>query len=237
MRGMLKVELFHFRNNWVLWVVLAVLVAPWLFPLLSGTFTALDGTTVLSRDIMLVLVAGAAYGGITLPEDFSCGMIRHYIASGHSRSAIATAKFLHYLFGCTLLLLLYPLLLVLLAALVPGSGASLPAMLELMLDKFIKTFPFYWACFALYFFLAMLIQKGAATVGVTVVFSIMSVLVTNTLVNNHILSENFEYIPFVQLVMSSVISDEKFPFAVLCALLFVILMLAAGIARLHFEEF
>ena len=104
--------------------VLAVLVVPWLFPLLSGTFTALDGTTVLSRDIMLVLVAGAAYGGITLPEDFSCGMIRHYIASGHSRSGIATAKLLHYLFGCTLLLLLYPLLLVLLAALVPGSGAS-----------------------------------------------------------------------------------------------------------------
>ena len=198
MKGMLKAEFFKFSHSCPLWVILAVLTASCGVSIFTGTYDSAEHALLqISKDSMVLILAGAVYGSMTLTEDFSNGLLRHFIASGYRRTAILGAKLVHYLAGCGVLILLYQVISVALAAMVQGVETSFPAVMGKTLLTVLQALPLYGGIFGLFFFLAVWIQKGAAAVGVSVAVSILLVVWTNKLYPQH--SAVLRYSPVIQI--------------------------------------
>ncbi|MFQ9871803.1 MAG: hypothetical protein ACLRVT_01860 [Oscillospiraceae bacterium] len=182
MAGMLKVERFRFCTNCSLWVILAVLLGSCCISIVTGVYDSAESALLnLSLDSMVPLLAGAVYSGLLLTDDFSNGSFYRYLAAGYRRSTIILAKFLHYLFGCTVLLLFYPLAGTLLAGAVQGTQSSLGLLLKSFFQIFLLSLPVYLGILSLFFAVAMLVQKGAWAMGISTASCILVVVFSNKL--------------------------------------------------------
>lgn len=198
MKGMLKAEQFKFRNSYTLWIIIGVLSVACFISIITGTYGSAEQTLLnITKDSMVPILACAIYGAIILTDDFSNGLLRHYIASGYKRSAVLFAKFLHYIWGCSVLLLVYPCLCVSLTVILHGAETTLLFVFKEMMLAFLKTLPLYWGIFGLFFFFSVLIKKGASVAGISVAVSIILVIFTNKLYGNGI--SILKYSPIIQI--------------------------------------
>ncbi len=198
MSGMLKAELFKFRNFYMLWVIIGVITASCGISIVTGTFGSAEQTLVnIAKDSMVPILACAVYGAIILTDDFSNGMLRHYIANGYKRESIIFAKLIHYILGCSILLLVYPCVSVLLASVLQGTQTAFVLVFQKMILLFVKTLPLYWGVFGLFFLVSILIQKGVIAAGVSVAVSILLVVFTNRLYAGEI--SVLRYSPIIQI--------------------------------------
>lgn len=182
MKGMLKSELFKFKSSYALWIIIGVITASCFISILTGIFNSAEMTLAnIAKDSMVPILACAVYGAIILTDDFSNGLLQHYIASGYKRSSIVLAKLIHYILGSSILLLVYPCLCIFLTALLHGTQTTLFLVLQEMMRVYLRTLPLYWGIFGLFFLLAVFIQKGVITMGVSVAASIILVVFTNKL--------------------------------------------------------
>ncbi len=180
MKGMLKAERFKFFHSHSLWVIIGVLVASCGISIVTGTYNSAEVTLAnLIKDCMVPILACAIYSAIILTDDFSNGLLRHYISNGYRRASIICAKFIHYIFGCSILLFVYPYICVLLTALVQGVETSFGAVISTMLFTFLKSLPLYLGIFGLFFLFSILIQKGIISMGVSIASAILLVVFTN----------------------------------------------------------
>ena len=162
MKGMLKAELFKFCHSYSLWIIIGVLAASCSISILTGTYDSAEITLAsLSIDSMVPILACAVYSAIILTDDFSNGLLRHYISNGYKRFSIICAKFIHYIFGCSVILLIYPLICISLTGIIQGVETSFIAVLGTMLLTFIKSLPLYWGIFGLFFLFSILSPKSS----------------------------------------------------------------------------
>ena len=168
MKGMLKAEFFKFNHSCVLWIILGVISTSCMISVLTGTYSSAEQTLIaISKDSMVPILACVIYSAIILTEDFSSGILKHYIANGYSRSSIVFAKFIHYIAGSSILLFLYPAICVSLATAIQGTETSFISVVGKMLWFFIQSLPLYWGIFGLFFLVAIMIQKGVFVMGVS----------------------------------------------------------------------
>lgn len=198
MKGMLKAELFKFFHSYSLWIIIGVLVASCGISIMTGVYSSAEiALANLSKDSMVPILACAIYSAIILTDDFSNGLLRHYVSAGHKRALIICAKFIHYILGCSALLLIYPFVCISLAAMTQGIETSLIAVLEAMLYTFAKSLPLYWGIFGMFFLFSILIQKGVVAMGVSVATSILLVVFTNKLYEST--TNILRYSPIIQI--------------------------------------
>lgn len=198
MKGMLKAEQFKFRNSCALWIIIGVIFASCFISVIMGTYNSAEQTLLnITKDSMVLILACAIYGAIILTDDFSNGLLLHYIASGYRRTSILFAKLIHYILGCSILLLVYPCLCVSLAAILHGTETTFLLVFQEMILAFFKTLPLYLGIWGLFFFFAILIKKGVAVMGISVAVSILLVVFTNRLYGNGI--STLKYSPIIQI--------------------------------------
>lgn len=198
MKGMLKAELFKFLHAYSLWIIIGVLVACCGVSILTGTYSSAEVTLAsLNSDCVVPLLACAVYSAIVVTDDFSNGLLRHYISNGYTRSAIIVAKLIHYSFGCTILLLVYPMLSTFAAAVVQGVETSFLDVLQAIFFSFITLLPLYWGMFSLFFFFSVLLQKGVIAMGVSIASAIIIVVFTNKFYETA--AEILQYSPVIQI--------------------------------------
>ena len=232
MKGMLKAEFFKFRHSYVLWIILAVISSACMISIATGTYYSAEQTlSAVSKDSMVPILACALYGAILLTEDFSSGILRHYIASGYKRREIVFAKFIHYLTGSSLLLFLYPVICVCAAAAIQGVDTSFVSVMENMLLLFICTLPLYWGIFALFFLISMVMQKGVFAMGVSLAVSILGVVFTNKFYGSG--SAVLKYSPVIQIseIASGTITGA---YGITVFLSLAMLVVCAGISTVRF---
>lgn len=153
MKGMLKVELYKFTHSRALLVIIGVLIALCTISIVTGVYGSAENAIInISKDCMVPLLACAVYSAIILLDDFSNGLLRHFLSNGYKKKTIITAKFIHYILGCSSLLLIYPLVSVLLSAIILGVETSLLQVFVSMLVLFVKALPLYMGIFGLFFF-------------------------------------------------------------------------------------
>ena len=182
MKGMLKAEQFKFRNSYALWIIIGVITVSCFISIVMGTYNSAEQTLLnITKDSMVPLLACAIYGAVILTDDFSNGLLRHYIAGGYRRISILFAKLIHYLFGCSVLLLVYPCLCVSLAAALHGTETTFPMVVRQVIFAFFRTLPLYLGIFGLFFLIAVLIKRGVVVAGTSVVTSILLVVFTDKL--------------------------------------------------------
>ncbi len=199
MKGMLKAELFKFKNSLVLWIIIAVITAFCFFSIIMGNYSSAEQVLIsIAKDCMVPVLSCAVYGAVILTDDFSNGLLKHYIAGGYKRIFIILAKLIHYIFGCGVLLFVYPLLCTSFTALLYGTNTNFLFVFKDMIVIFFRTFPLYLGIFGLFFLFAVLIKKGAAVTGVSVAASIILGVSTNKLLVNA--ADLLKFSPVVQIV-------------------------------------
>lgn len=182
MIGMLKAELFRFWKSSTLWIILGVITASCGISIFTGAYSSAEQASVnIAKDSMVPILACAVYGSILLTDDFSNGLMRHYVASGYKRYVILMAKLVHFLLGCSILLVVYPCLSVLLTAALQGVQTTLLCVFTETIRLCLKTLPLYWGMAGLFFLFATLIQRGSIAVSISVAASILLVVLTNKL--------------------------------------------------------
>lgn len=235
MKGMLKAEFFKFKHSYALWIILGVISASCAVSVVTGTYDSAEQTlTSLAKDCMAPILACAIYGAIILTEDFSNGILKHYIANGYARSSIVLAKFIHYLAGCSILLLLYPGICVSLAAVMQGVKASLTELYGNMLLIFVKSLPLYWGIFGLFFLFCIVIQKGVTAAGASIAASILLVVFTNKL--NSGISSVLKYSPIIQIEETADRTASAYFTAVIGSFVVLTACLLAGMVKFNHDE-
>lgn len=235
MKGMLKAELFKFSHSYSLWIIIGVLVGFCGISIMTGTYDSAESTLAsLSKDSMVPILACAVYSAIVLTDDFSNGLLRQYISNGYTKSSIICAKFVHYILGCTLLLLIYPLLSVFIATVMQGVETSFIAVIRTMFFIFIKSLPLYWGICGLFFLFSILIKKGVFAMGVSIASSILIVVFTNKLYESAAVI--LKYSPIIQInLVSQNITDAYF-ISIMVSLVVLISCLCGSIVKFCHDE-
>ena len=198
MKGMLKAELFKFTHSYSLWIIIGVLVIFCGISTITGTYSSAENALInISKDSMVLILASAVYGSIILTEDFSNGLLRHFVSNGYKRTHIVLAKVVHYIVGCSILLLAYQVISVSFAALIQGVETSFLTVIRTTILISLQLLPLYLGVLGLFFLLAVLIKKGVIVVGVSVATSILLVVFTNKLYSGT--SSILKYSPIIQI--------------------------------------
>jgi len=237
MKGMMKAELFKFLHTGVLWIILGVLIISCGISIVSGTYGSAEITLVsIGKDSMVLILSCAIYGAVILTEDFSNGLLRHYISNGYKRSTILLCKCLHYICGCCILTLLYQTACVSLAFLLLGAGTSFGHILLQTLLASFAILPLYLGIYGFFFLLAMVIKSGVAVMGISVAASILFVVFTNKLYYSG-MAPVLQYSPVIQIceVAGGTVSNRYF-LSVLFSATFFAACVLASIIKLNRDE-
>ncbi len=235
MKGMLKAEWFKFYHSYSLWVIIGVLVACCGVSILTGSYNSAEAALInITKDSMVPILACAIYSAIVVTDDFSNGMLRHYISNGYTGRAIICAKCVHYIGGCTLLLLIYPMASTLVAAMVQGIETSLADVLQGVFVAFIRPLPLYWGIASLFFLFAVLLEKGVAAMGISIASAIILVVFTNKFYAN---AGILKYSPVIQIneIASGRIS-QAYSISIILSLLFLAVCTLISVVKFQREE-
>lgn len=236
MKTTLKVEFEKFINMHALWVIFAVLLSSSCISIFTNVYK--DNPTLihsLCADCMIFLIAGGIYAGLSISCDFTNGFIRHYLVSGNKRIHILLAKYIHYICGCAILLILYPLLSLGISILYHGSSDA-GALFYEMAKTILLTLPFYYSLFTIFFMIAILTKKDGITMGIAIPFSILIVVFTQRFLPNVTF---LQYTPIIQIqeVVSHMTHMQDYLIALLCSLAMIIISLFISMRKFKMDQF
>lgn len=198
MRNMLKAEKYKFSHSCALWVIIGVLFAFCCISIMTGVYNSAENALLnISKDIAVPLLGCSVYSAIILLDDFSNGLLQHYIASGYERTSIICAKLIHYIFGCSILLLVYPLLCISFTAIARGIETSFALVLWQFILIYLKSLPLYWGVAGLFFLVSILLQNAAIAIAISVAVSLFLGVFPNRLYANGLYI--LKYSPMIQL--------------------------------------
>lgn len=198
MKNMLKAERYRFLHSGVLWTVILVLLLGSFIAVLTGSYGG-AGIALLNvfKDIAVLLLGSSVYGTIILSEDFSNGLLQHYIAGGYKRAFIIYAKFVYYILGCCILLFVYPLLSIALTVAVRGGVISYMSLLFDFIVLFGKSLPLYLGIMSLFFLVAILFQNAPIAMAISVALSVFLTVFPNMSYGNNV--SFLKFTPMIQL--------------------------------------
>ena len=237
MRNMLKVEKYKFSHSCILWVIIGVLFAFCCISIMTGVYNSAEHALLnISKDIAVPLLGCSVYSAIIVLDDFSNGLLQHYIASGYERTSILCAKFIHYIFGCSILLLIYPLLCISFTAIMRGIETSVAFVLWRYILIYLKSLPLYWGIMGLFFLVSILLQNAAIAIAVSVASSLFLGVFPNRLYANGLYI--LKYSPMIQLneAATNLISGE-YLIAVIIALLLLGACFSGGIVKFRRDQY
>lgn len=237
MRNMLKAEKFKFFHSCVLWVIISVLFAFCCISIMTGVYNSAESVLLnISKDIVVPLLGCSVYSAIILLDDFSNGLLQHYIASGYKRASIIFAKFIHYILGCSILLLVYPFLCITFTAVVRGVESSFELILLQFILVYSKSLPLYWGIVGLFFLVSILLQNAAIAIAISVAVSLFLGVFPNRFYANNVYI--LKYSPMIQLneiATNSISSDYLIATAV--SIFFLGLCLFASIVKFWRDQY
>lgn len=236
MKGMLKAELFKFTHSYSLWIIIGVLVIFCGISTITGTYSSAENALInISKDSMVLILASAVYGSIILTEDFSNGLLRHFVSNGYKRTHIVLAKVVHYIVGCSILLLAYQVISVSFAALIQGVETSFLTVIRTTIFTSLQLLPLYLGVLGLFFLLAVLIKKGVIVVGVSVATSILLVVFTNKLYSDT--SSILKYSPIIQISEVANGTVTRFYFiSILLSMIVLVVCVLGSVIKFNHDE-
>lgn len=234
MINLLNLEFKKFIYTYYLWIILIVLILSSCISIMTGVFSDpnLLSDSIYS-DSMVFLIAGAIYAGLSITSDFNDGFIRHYLITFNQRQYIIFAKYLHFMFGCILLLLLYPMITLLISIVFYHANEPMLLIKNLMFDL-LRVMPYYCALFSIFFMISILSKKDGISLGVTIPLSIILVVFTERLLPS---IEFLVYSPIIQIqeTLQNGFNGTLLP--IFIAFLIILATLSISVIKFKHDEF
>lgn len=229
MINLLKAELYKFKRNFYIWIVLLVMLLcyfPSLFGNTSSTFEVLIKN--IEKDVMVILIALSIYSGLTLSNDFSNRTIMHYVSAGHRRSQIIISKFLNFYLTCIIIIVLYFTMILIFSSFI--MSFPIWSNISILVCALIKSVVLYSGFMGMFFLISILSRRGTVSMGICITFSILAVVVSNIL---YISPDSIWRInPLIQLQSSNSMS---FDIAISSFISILILIASLLISICHFK--
>ncbi len=236
MKNLLKTELYKFSHSYSLWIILAIIFLGNAISILTGTFDSVKDMLInINKDSMVPILACSIYCAIIVSNDFSNGLVEHYISCGYTRVSIILSKFFHYILGCTVLIITYSVLNVILAVLTIKMDISFMSFFEDMVQFFVRVIPLYWGIFSISFLILILIKKGVIGLGVSLTFSIFLVVFTNKFYFN--IPDVLQYSPVIQISeLATGTLNDTYVISLFLSFLMIIISLLLSSIKFYYDE-
>lgn len=236
MKSLLKIEYKKFLYSYSLWVIIAVLVLSSCLSVFSNVY---EDSLILSKtlyaDSMVLLIAGAIYAGLCVTPDFANGFIRHSLVVCKRRVYIIFAKFIHFIGGCVILLVIYPLVTVLISIFYYNFQNPMLLIKDCIFDM-LRVLPYYCTMFSIFFMIAILSKRDGITLGITIPLSILLVVFTERLLPN---LDFLKYTPIIQIqeILENGINNTIFLLSIIVCGILIGLSILVSVLKFRYDEF
>lgn len=179
MMYLMKAELYKFKKDISVWIISFILICCASISIFTEVYSSAENTVLnLGKDSMILILACAVYVGFSCTDDFTNRTVIYAITYGNRRLQILLAKYCRYIFGCTIIIITYMSVSMVISFLVLGAGSTLPCLFMYAVKSLFLSLPLF-CVIATIFFIAIITRKSTMAMGISVACSIIGVVFTN----------------------------------------------------------
>ena len=233
MMYLMKAELYKFKKDISVWIISFILICCASISIYTGVYSNAENTVLnLGKDSMILILACAIYVGFSCTDDFTNRTVIYAITYGNRRLQILLAKYCRYIFGCTIIIITYMSVSMVISFLVLGAGSTLPCLFMYAVKSLFLSLPLFWEIATLFFFLAVITKKPAMAMGISVACSVIGVVVTNKAYFSMRQPDNslLRFSPVIQIPMiyEQALSAYDYISAIMISIFIMLIVLLAG---------
>ncbi|MCM1213366.1 MAG: hypothetical protein NC548_02455 [Lachnospiraceae bacterium] len=230
---LIKAELYKFKKDISVWIISFILICCASISIFTEVYSSVENAVLnLGKDSMVLILACAIYGGFSCTDDFTNRTVIYAITYGNRRLPILLAKYCRYIVGCTIIIISYMLVSMMISFLALETGMVLPHLFMFAVRSLLLSLPLFWVIATIFFFFAIITRKSSMAMGISVASSIIGVVFTNKAYfsmqqpNNSLL----RFSPIIQIPM---IYEQTLPFCdykstIIISIFTIIIILFAG---------
>ena len=233
MMYLMKAELYKFKKDISVWIISFILICCASISIFTEVYSSAENTVLnLGKDSMILILACAIYVGFSCTDDFTNRTVIYAITYGNRRLQILLAKYCRYIFGCTIIIITYMSVSMVISFLVLGAGSTLPCLFMYAVKSLFLSLPLFWEIATLFFFLAVITKKPAMAMGISVACSVIGVVVTNKAYFSMRQPDNslLRFSPVIQIPMiyEQALSAYDYISAIMISIFIMLIVLLAG---------
>lgn len=180
MMYLMKAELYKFKKDISVWIISLILICCASISIFTEVYSNAENTVLnLGKDSMILILACAIYVGFSCTDDFTNRTVIYAITYGNRRLQILLAKYCRYIFGCTIIIISYMSVSMMISFLALGTEITLPCLFMYAVKSLFLSLPLFWVIATIFFFFAIITRKSTMAMGISVACSIIGVVFTN----------------------------------------------------------
>lgn len=180
MMNLMKAELYKFKKDISVWIISFILICCTSISIFTEVYSSAENTVLnLGKDSMISILACAVYVGFSCTDDFTNRTVIYAITYGNRRLQILLAKYCRYILGCTIIIISYMSVSMMISFFALGTEISLPCLFLYVVKSLFLSLPLFWVITTIFFFFAIITRKSTIAMGISVACSIMGVVFTN----------------------------------------------------------
>ncbi|MDE6603472.1 MAG: hypothetical protein K2K90_15280 [Lachnospiraceae bacterium] len=233
MMYLIKAELYKFKKDISVWIISFILTCCASISIYTGVYSNAENTVLnLGKDSMILILACAIYVGFSCTDDFTNRTVIYAITYGNRRLQILLAKYCRYIFGCTIIIITYMSVSMVISLFVLGTIITLPCLFMYAVKSLFLSLPLFWGIATIFFFFAIITRKSTMAMGISVACSIIGVVFTNKAYFSMQQSNNslLRFSPIIQIPMiyEQTLSAYDYTSTIIISIFIMFILLLAG---------
>lgn len=230
---LIKSELYKFKKDISVWIITLILICCASISVFTGVYSSVENAVLnWGKDNMVLILACAIYGGFSCTDDFTNRTVIYAITYGNRRLQILLAKYCRYIVGCTIIIISYMTVSMMISFLALKTEMVLSHLFMLTVRSLLLSLPLFWVIVTIFFFFAIITRKSSMAMGISVACSIIGVVFTNKAYfsmqqpNNSLL--RFSPIIQIPMIYGQTLSACDYKSTIIISIFVIIIMLLAG---------
>ena len=149
------------------------------FDFYGGIFQCRKHCIKFGKDSVILILACAIYVGFSCTDDFTNRTVIYAITYGNRRLQILLAKYFCYIFGCTIIIISYMFVSMVISFLALGTEITLHSLFMYAVKSLLLSLPLFGVSATIFFFFAIITRKSTMAISISVTCSIIGVVFTN----------------------------------------------------------
>lgn len=233
MMYLIKAELYKFKNDTSVWLISFILICCASISVFTGVYSNVENAVLnLGKDSMVLILACAVYSGFSCTDDFTNRTVIYAITYGNRRLQILLAKYCRYIAGCSIIIISYMTVSMIISFLALETEMVLPNLFMYAVRSLLLSLPLFWVIATIFFFFAIITRKPSISMGISVACSIIGAVFTNKAYfsmqqpNNSLL--RFSPVIQIPMIYEQTFSACDYKNTIIISIFAIIIMLLAG---------
>ena len=233
MMYLMKAELYKLKKDISVWIISFILICCAGISIFTQVYSSAENTVLnLGKDSMILILACAVYVGFSCTDDFTNRTVIYAITYGNRRLHILSVKYCCYIFGCSMIIISYMSVSMIISFFALGTETALSYLLMYAVKSLFLSLPLFWVIATIFFFFAIITRKATMAMGISVACSIIGVVFTNkayfSLQQPHNSFLRFSPIVQIPMIYEQTLSAWDYISTIIISIWIVMIVLLAG---------